>query len=167
MWQYAADLVRGGKTYSEVHAKLSLSEVKKRFGLLEVPHPDTIRYQIRQQGLLEQKRKPSALYPEDLKSHERGLSYLAMLLRGQSSVPEEPETGTGTDKYRPEEWIGFLPGARHIFYPEDPEEHEVNDQWTSGMIDPRELSHFEYLIEHLESSTKGKKNNPENHHSVR
>ena len=157
MWQYAADLVRGGKTYSEVHAKLSLSEVKKRFGLLDIPHADTIRYQIKQRGLLEQKRKPSALYPEDLKTHERGLSYLAMLLRGQSSIPDAPDTGTGTDKHRPEEWTGFLPDTRNIFVPEESEEHEVYDQWISGIIDPRDLSHFEYLIEHLESSAKGKK----------
>ena len=157
MWQYAADLVRGGKTYLSVHTQLSLPEVKKRFLLQEVPHPDTIRYQIRQQGLLEKKRSPSALYPEDLKTHERGLSYLAMVIRGQSSVPEAPETGSGADKHRPDEWTGFLPGGKYVFGPEDTEEHEVSDEWTSGMSDPRELSHFEYLIEHLESTADGEK----------
>jgi len=157
MWQYAADLVYGGKTYSQVHDELSLFDVKKRLGLLDVPHPDTIRYQIKQQGLLKKKRSSSALYPEDLKTHESGLFYLALVLRGQSSVPEAPETGSGTDKHRPDKWIGFLPGGRYVRFPEDTEEHEVSDEWTSGMSDPRELSHFGYLIEHLELSTDGKK----------
>ena len=157
MWQYAAALVRGGKTYAQVEALLAREEVTKQFGLLEVPHRDTIRYQIKQQGLLEQKRLPSSLFPEDLKAHQRALSYLALILRGQASVPDTSGTGSIAEGGQPDRWTGFLPGFKNVFGPEDHEEHEVYDQWDSGTSDPRELSHFEFLIEHLDFSIKGKR----------
>ena len=156
MWQYAADLVRGGKTYSQVHDQLSMGAVKERFGLLDVPHPDTIRYQLKRQELLEQKRLPSALYPEDRKSHERGLSYLALALGAQASAPASPETGPISDKRRPNSWTGFVSGTINLRPPEEYEELEVSRQWASGISDPRELSHFEFLIQHLQMTVKGK-----------
>ena len=43
-----------------------------------------------------------------------------------------------------------------MFVPEEEEEYEVYEEWASGISDPRELSHFEFLIEHLQMTAKGR-----------
>ena len=111
----------------------------------DAPSGDTIRYQLKKLKLLEQSTPRSALMPDDLAGHCRGLNFMALVLRNKLT---DPGWATKT-------WTGFSPGQ--IGYPEaeGEEELEINEQWTDDVDDPRDISQFRYLLAHLESTPDG------------
>ena len=159
MWEYAATLARGGMTYRDVEAKLSESEQRKRFGLLAVPHADTIRNNVHRLGLLDPGRPRSALPPAELESHHRGLTYLGLALREQ--VRPTPQRSrripvASRELMGAHRWFGFDSGRLYTPEPQSREEFEVDEEWTEQLTDPRMLSHYGYFVEHLESTAAGR-----------
>lgn len=159
MWEHAAELIRGGLTYEEVSARLSASELRKKFGLEVVPSGDTIRYQIKRRGLLDRRRPGSALPPDDLKAHHQGLVFLGLALREQVSLTQTSRGGWSLPvrkRLMIGSWHGFESGLLQTLVPQTGEEFEVDDEWTRRVFDPRTLRHYPYLVEHLESSAPGR-----------
>ena len=159
MWERAAELIRGGLTYEEVSGRLSESELRKKFGLEVVPLADTIRYQIKRRGLLDRRRPGSALSPDDLKAHHQGLVFLGLALREQVSLSRTRRGGWSLPlrgHLKVKTWHGFDSGLLETLVAQTGEEFEVEDEWTTGLFDPRTLRHYPYFVEHLESSASGR-----------
>ena len=73
MWEHAAQLRRGGLSYSDIQGRLAGAD-RTRFGLIKVPSTDTIRYQLEKQSLLAKPGSP--LPPDELVAHYRALTVM-------------------------------------------------------------------------------------------
>ena len=159
MWEYAAELIRGGLTYSDVSGRLSTPERRKKFGLVVVPSSDTIRYQIKRRGLLDRRRPGSALSPDDLSAHHGGLAFLGLALREQINVEDTGRSGPSRQwlrRLRAGNWHGFSAGPLYAPVAREDEEFEVYEDWTEQLLDPRELAYYSYFLEHLEATASGR-----------
>ena len=156
MWRYCAIKISGGVSYDSMNALLDTAEMRKRFGLTEVPSADAIRYNVQKLGLMDSIIPGTALPPDELIEHHRGLVFLALAIRYQVGLPSPPEKGVSS--IRSWKWFGFRGGpvANPRVDKKRVEEMEVEAAWTRDVFDPRAIKHYEFLVEHLNSTARGK-----------
>ncbi len=156
MWRYCAREIAGGRSYDTMSGLLTTDEMRKRFGLTETPSADAIRHNVQKLGLMDSIAPATALPSDELIEHHRGLVFLALAIRYQVGLPSPlPKGISGTRSWK---WFGFNEGP--VVNPQVDkkrvEEVEVEAAWTKDVFDPREIEHYEFLVEHLNSTARGK-----------
>ncbi|MCH8910992.1 MAG: hypothetical protein IH867_09680 [Chloroflexi bacterium] len=156
MWRYCAIKISGGVSYDSMNSLLDTAEMRKRFGLTEVPSSDAIRYNVQKLGLMDSITPGTDLPPDELIEHHRGLAFLALAIRYQVGLPSHPAKDvSGSSSWV---WHGFHRGP--VLNPQVNEKHaeemEVKASWTQDVSGPGEIEHYEYLLEHLDSTAKGR-----------
>ena len=155
MWEFVADMRKGGMRYSAIHGLLGGKE-KKRFGLINVPSEEVIRYNLKKRRLLSS--NPSDLPQHELEEHHRGLVYMGRVIRYQIGPPPDIQELRENDMV----FKGFdssdvdRPTARIEI------EEEIREEWNDNAgstVEPEMFSRYAYFHQHMNCTLIGRKVN--------
>ena len=155
MWKFVADMRTGGMRYSAIHGLLAGKE-KKRFGLINVPSEEVIRYNLNKRRLLSS--KPSDLPQDELEEHHKGLVYMGRVIRYQIGSPPDIQTVRENSIV----FKGFAssdvdrPTARTEI------EEEIREEWNDNVgstVEPEMFSRYPYFHQHMNCTLIGRKVN--------
>ena len=155
MWEFAANKRKGGSKYSEIHALLDV-DGRKRFGLVNVPSEEVIRYNLNKRRLLGTSQ--SNLPKNELDEHHQALAYMGSLFRYQISPPPR----MGLEKSNVGDFRGFADAD--VFQPtaKTEIEEEIKEEWEEheGTVrEPELFSRYSYFREHMNCTLVGRKVN--------
>ena len=155
MWEFAADMRKGGMKYSEIHGLLAVKE-KARFGLVNVPSEAVIRYNLNKRRLLSRNR--TDLPQDELGEHHNGLVFMGRVFRYQIGPPPDRLSLRAKGKT----FSGFDSGPIYRPRAKTDLEEEIREEWEesdSPIREPETFSRYSYFREHMNCTLTGRKVN--------
>ncbi len=155
MWKFVADMRTGGMRYSAIHGLLAGKE-KKRFGLINVPSEEVIRYNLKKRRLLSS--NPSDLPQDELEEHHRGLVYMGRVIRYQIGSPPDIKTMRENDMV----FKGFASSDADRPIARIEIEEEIREEWNDNVgstVEPEMFSRYAYFHQHMNCTLIGRKVN--------
>ena len=155
MWEFAADMRKGGMKYSEIHGLLAFKE-KARFGLVNVPSQEVIKYNLTKRRLLS--INPSDLPQDELEEHHKGLVFMGGVFRYQIAPPPDRRSS----RVKGEVFKGFDSSRVYRPHAKTEIEEEIKEEWDgsdSPTHEPEMFSRYAYFREHMDCTLTGRKVN--------